>query len=403
MFSPNKSYVWSGRAQSGHIVEGVYKASQVASVEIWLRQQGITPLTVSIDKNAKIHQQKWRIAKKDISTFTSQMATTLNTGLDIMVALSLVYKSTPNPRLKSVIDGVLQEISEGSNLSDALRIYPNCFDNVYCELIASGESSGTLELMFERLANFLEKRQALHSKVKKATYYPVIVLFVSTVVTAILIGFVLPKFQSIYESMNTELPYYTQVVMTVSSYIAHYGLVALFITIVLVWGFMRWVISNERAHLWWTKQQLKLPIIGNIFKQAATIRFCQTLSTTYAAGTPLLQAVKASGAATGNVVFKHEISRIEQFIQHGHTLSYSFSKISLFSELTKQMIKIGEETGTLGKMLDKVAQIGEQELDDTIGGISATIEPIMISLLAILIGGLIIAMYLPIFNMGNMI
>lgn len=402
MFSHIRQFRWKGRKPDGMVDEGIVTRNNKRQVLEWLQLQNIVPILI-IPLKHKSKRISGGISGKEIAIFSRQLATTLSTGLDIIVGLDLIMQSATNKTFQEIVKIILAEVKAGNQLGKTLRLFPRYFDDVYCNLVMTGELSGTLDVMFEKLADFQEKRQSLNSKVKKSTYYPIAVLSISIVVTVVLLTFVIPQFQDIYGSMDASLPWFTQLIIDTSDWLKHYGLAIVILLSISIY-FLFYLRKRSRIIKYWVdKGALKIPIIGLVSHKASTIRFCRTLSTTYAAGTPLVSALDASALSCGNECYKQQAMIIKQEVVNGQNLYAAFSQCPLFTPLSKQMIKVGENTGALGDMLEKIADIHEDELNDFIDGLSSVIEPIMISLLSIIIGSLVIAMYLPIFNMGAII
>jgi type IV pilus assembly protein PilC len=397
-------FVWQGVNRKGKKINGELPANSIIELKAQLRKQGITPSRVK--KKSKplfgLSGEK-AITPADISLITRQIATMLGAGVPLVQTIQMIGSGNDNGKIRKLLSDIGTKLSSGIPLSDCLRDHPLYFDDLYCDLVASGEQSGALETIYGRIATYKEKAEALKSKIKKAMTYPIAVLVIAFVVTSILLIFVVPVFEEIFAGFGAELPAFTLMVIAISEFMQAYwylGLAAMFGA-----GFL-----FKRAHRNSQKLRdgvdifiLKLPVIGDLLKKAAVARFARTLSTTFAAGVPLIDALDSAAGASGNAVFRDAILEVRTEVSSGMQMNLAMRNCKIFPDMVIQMVAIGEESGAVDDMLDKVANVYEQQVDDAVDGLTALLEPMIMAVLGVVIGGLIIAMYLPIFEIGNVI
>ncbi|TLX50231.1 type II secretion system protein F [Pseudoalteromonas ruthenica] len=398
------TFQWVGVSTRGKKLEGELTGTSIALVKAQLRKQGITPSKVKRKPKPLLGLSgERRITPKDIAMFTRQLATMLLAGVSLVQAIDMIAEGSENKSVKNLLRNIGEEVKAGQPLSDALKKHPKYFDDLYCDLVASGEQSGALDRIFDRVALYKEKAEALKSKIKKAMFYPVAVMVVAVIVTSILLIFVVPQFESIFAGFGAELPAFTQFVIDISEFLQKYWWVGLLIIIGGGYAFKQAHQKNKNLRDNVDKLILKLPIIGMILNKAAVARYARTLSTTFAAGVPLVDALDSAAGASGNAVYRDAILDIKAEVSSGNPMNWAMRNSNIFPDMVIQMVAIGEESGALDDMLAKVATIYEQEVDDAVDGLSSLLEPLIMVVLGTLIGGLIVAMYLPIFQLGSVI
>lgn len=395
-------YQWQGINRQGASLSGQMTAQDAVLVRALLRKQGISPTKVRKQRQALFVGNK-AIKPMDIAMFTRQMATMLKAGVPLLQSFDIIADGVDKPAIRSLIAELKRDITAGQSFAGSLRKHPRCFDELYCNLVESGEQSGTLEVLLERVATYKEKTEMLKAKIKKAMSYPLAVVAVAVIVTAILLIKVVPQFQEVFASFGAQLPAFTLFVIAVSEYIQSDGWVIVLLIVGAVFAFKRLHRTSVKFRDQLDRALLKTPIMGNILYKAAVARFARTLATTFSAGVPLLDALDSVAGAAGNVVFKTAVHKVKADVSTGMQLHFSMRSTGIFPAMALQMTSIGEESGTLDAMLDKVAQHYEMEVDNAVDSLTALMEPLIMSVLGILVGGLIIAMYLPIFELGAVV
>lgn len=393
------TFRWEGIDKNGRKVKGDNEAPSVAFVNALLRRQGIKPIKVR-KKPKPLFVANKRIRPKDIAVMTRQVATMITAGIPIAQSFDIIGKGHPNPSMQKLLLAIKQDVEAGTNLSAALGKHPVHFDELYRNLVSAGEQSGTLDNLMEKIATYKEKIEAIKGKIKSALFYPAAVIVVSFIVTAILMLFVIPQFKALFEDFGAELPTLTQTVMNISEGFQEWWWV---IFGGLAGGIIGLVYTYRRS----TKMQytldrliLRVPVIGEILRKATVARFSRTLATMFGAGVPLVDALDSVAGAAGNRVYYNAIMQVKTDVSTGQQLTLSMTSTGMFPNMVLQMVAIGEESGELETMLDKVADFYEQEVDDSVAALSSLIEPFIIVFLGILIGGMVVAMYLPIFKMA---
>jgi type IV pilus assembly protein PilC len=397
-------FTWQGVNRKGKKVNGELPANNIIELKVQLRKQGITPSRVK--KKAKplfgIGGDK-PITPGDIAVITRQIATMLSAGVPLVQTIEMIGSGHDNGKVRKLLANIGMKLSSGIPLSDCLREHPLYFDDLYCDLVASGEQSGALESIYARIATYKEKAEALKSKIKKAMTYPIAVLVIAFIVTCILLIFVVPVFQEIFAGFGAELPAFTLLVISISEFMQAYwyfGLAALYIAFFL---FKRAHRNSQLFRDNVDKAILKLPVIGDLLEKAAVARFARTLSTTFAAGVPLIDALESAAGASGNAIFRDAILEVRTEVSSGMQMNLAMRNCKIFPDMVVQMVAIGEESGAVDDMLSKVANVYEQQVDDAVDGLTALLEPMIMAVLGVVIGGLIIAMYLPIFEIGKVV
>lgn len=397
------TFNWEGTDRKGNKTKGTTTGPNVALVKAQLRKQGINPTKVRKQAVSLGGPKKKKITPFDIAIFTRQMATMMKAGVPLIQSFDIVADGLENPSLRELIIEIKNDVAAGNNFAGALRKHPKYFDDLFCNLVDSGEKSGALETMLDRVALYLEKTETLKKKVKKAMTYPISVVVVALIVTTILLIKVVPQFQDMFEGFGAELPVFTQFVVGISEWMQEWWLIFLLGIVAFVFAFKEVKQRSEAFRNGLDKFMLKLPIVGDIIDKSSVARFARVLSTTFAAGVPLVDALDSVAGATGNVVFKDAVLKIRDDVASGTQLQFSMKSTGVFPTMAVQMVAIGEESGALDTMLDKVATHFEEEVDNLVDNMTTLMEPIIMGVLGVLVGGLIIAMYLPIFQMGSVV
>ena len=398
------TFSWVGVNSRGKRMEGELNGPNIAIVKAQLRKQGITPSKVKKKAQPLFGMNGDKpIKPKDMAVFTRQLATMLLAGVSLIQALDMIANGSENKSLQKLITKIADEVKAGDPLSKALRANPKYFDELYCDLVESGEQSGALDRIFDRVALYKEKAEALKSKIKKAMFYPVAVLTIAFIVTVILLIFVVPQFEQVFAGFGAELPAFTQFVIGISEFMQAYWWIVFGIIGAGFMLFKRAHQSSKQVRDNTDKAILKLPVVGLILNKAAVARYARTLSTTFAAGVPLVDALDSAAGASGNAVYRDAILDIKNEVSSGNQMNFAMKNSGIFPDMVVQMVAIGEESGSLDEMLGKVASIYESEVDDAVDGLSSLLEPLIMAVLGVLVGGLIVAMYLPIFQLGKIV
>lgn len=397
-------YQWRGLNRKGKKISGELNASSLLELKAQLRKQGITP--GKINKKAKplfgMGGDK-KVLPVDIAVVTRQIATMLGAGVPLVQTIEMIGSGHNNGNMQKLLATISNKLQSGIPLSECLREHPVYFDDLYCDLVNSGEQSGALETIYDRIATYKEKAEALKAKIKKAMTYPISVLVIAFIVTAILLIFVVPVFQDIFNSFGAELPAFTLLVIAISEFMQAYwyfGLAGMFLAGYL---FKKAHLSSQQFRDSVDKKILRIPVIGEVLKKAAVARYARTLSTTFAAGVPLPDALASAAGASGNAVFRDAILEIRAEVTSGMQMNLAMRNCDIFPDMVIQMVAIGEESGAVDDMLAKVAAVYEQEVDNAVDNLTTLLEPMIMAVLGVVIGGLIIAMYLPIFQIGKVV
>lgn len=398
------TYLWEGSDKRGNRAKGEVRGLTVTLVKAELRRQGITPLKVK-KKSKPLFGGKGRkkITAKDIAIFSRQMATMMSSGVPLVQSFEIVGRGHENPAMQELLMKIKGDIEGGNSLAEALSKFPDQFDALYCNLVNAGEQAGILEGLLHKIALYKEKIEAIKGKIKKALFYPAAIIIAAAIVTTILLVFVIPQFSVLFEGFGADLPAMTQMVIDMSDFLIEWWYVLLGIIIAVVYALMQAKRKSQAFQDFLDKTMLKLPIFGDIFQKATIARFARTLSTMFAAGVPLVEAMTTVAGASGNVVYSNAILRMRDEIATGISLQLSMRQTGLFPNMVCQLIAICEEAGSLDAMLAKVADFYEEEVDNAVDGLSSLMEPVIMGVLGVLIGGMVIAMYLPIFKMGSVV
>ncbi len=396
------TFEWQGKNRHGQSQKGELSATSISEAKSILRRQGIS--ANKLKKQAKpLFRRKQKISAADISVASRQIATMLSAGVSLIQTLEMISEGHANESMRKLLGEITDEVKSGNPLSSALRKHPLYFDDLYCDLVYTGEQSGALETIYDRIATYKEKAEALKSKIKKAMFYPIAVLVVAFIVTTILLIFVVPQFEEIFSSFGAELPAFTQFVLAISRFVQDYGIFIAMGVAAAGFMFVRAHRRSQKLRDTVDRNILKIPVIGEILKKASIARFTRTLATTFAAGVPLIGALESAAGASGNAVFRDAILYIRKEVAGGMPMHVAMRATQVFPDMVTQMIAIGEESGSVDEMLSKIATIYEAEVDDMVDGLTSLLEPMIMAVLGVVIGGLIVAMYLPIFEMGNVV
>lgn len=395
-------FVYDGTNKRGEKVKGETTHRNIELAKAQLRKQGISVKTIK-KKSKPLFSGKKAIKAIDIAIFARQLATMMKAGVPLTQSFEIVADALDNPSMKDLVLQIKADIESGSTFASALRRHPKYFDDLFCSLVEAGEQSGALETMLERVATYKEKSEMLKAKIKKAMKYPIAVIIVAIIVTIILLLKVVPVFAELFSSFGKELPAFTQMVVNMSEWMKVWWWVLLFGIAGFVIVFSEAKTRSKAFRDFLDRLSLKLPIFGNVVYQAVIARFSRTLSTTFAAGVPLIDALDSTAGATNNVVYYNATQKIKQDVATGQQLQFSMRSTNLFPSMAIQMVGIGEEAGSLEEMLDKVATYYENEVDNAVDGLTSMMEPLIMAVLGILVGGLVIAMYLPIFQLGDVV
>lgn len=392
-------YVWQGVDRQGRITKGESSGISQAMVKAQLRKQGVVPKTVK-KKPKPLFTRKQAINPVDIAIFTRQLATMMKAGVPMVQSFDIVAEGLDNHSMSELVTEVKNEVASGTSFAHSISKHPKYFDELFCNLVASGEQSGTLETMLDRIATYKEKTEALKAKIKKATTYPIAVLVIATIVTGILLVKVIPSFAESFANFGSELPAFTLLVVSLSETVQEWWLYIIIGIIAAIFIFKEARQRSPAVAMAVDRIALKLPIVGGIVFNSIIARFSRTLSTTFAAGVPLVDALDAVSGTAGNIIYANAIKRIRDDVTTGQQLFVSIRATNLFPNMLLQMVSIGEQSGALDNMLEKVAIHYENEVDNAVDNLTALLEPIIMGFLGVVIGGLMIAMYLPIFMMG---
>ncbi|MEE4733577.1 type II secretion system F family protein [Pseudomonas alliivorans] len=393
-------FTWEGVDKKGTKISGELSGHNPALIKAQLRKQGINPTKVR-KKTVSIFGKGKKIKPLDIAFFARQMATMMKAGVPLLQSFDIISEGAENPNMRSLVDSLKQEVSAGNSFATALRQKPDQFDNLFCNLVDAGEQAGALESLLDRVATYKEKTERLKAKIKKAMTYPAAVLVVAVVVSGILLLKVVPQFQTVFQGFGADLPAFTLMVIGLSEVVQTWWLAIIGIFVGSFFIFKRSYKQSQKFRDSVDRFLLKIPLIGPLIFKSSVARYARTLATTFAAGVPLVEALDSVAGATGNVVFRNAVMKIKQDVSTGMQLNFSMRSTGVFPSLAIQMTAIGEESGALDSMLDKVATYYEDEVDNMVDSLTSLMEPMIMALLGVIVGGLVIAMYLPIFQLGG--
>ena len=394
------TFIWTGTDKRGVKVKGKTRNNNPALIKADLRKQGIRPLTVKKQSTLFKKSAKKKIIPKDLAVFFRQLATMMSAGVPLVQAFEIIGRGHENAGMQELLLNIKAEIESGTTLADSMAKHPLYFDNLVISLVSAGEQAGVLETLLDKIATYKEKTEVMKSKIKKALFYPTAVIIVAFIVTAILLIFVVPQFEELFNNFGADLPAFTRVVVNLSEFMQAYWWIVFGIVTGIVIAFKEGKKRSQKFGRFLDRMILKMPVIGPIMHKAAVARYARTLATMFAAGVPLVDALQSVAGATGNVVYSDAVLMMRDSVATGQQLTFAMNQTGLFPNMVEQMIAIGEESGSLDSMLSKVADFYEQEVDDAVDALSSLLEPLIMSILGVLIGGLVVAMYLPIFKMG---
>lgn len=393
------TFAWEGKDKTGKLMRGEMRAGGEALVHATLRRQGI--LVGKVKKQA--FKRGGKITDKDITLFTRQLATMMKAGVPLLQAFDIVGKGASNQAVAKLLMDVKADVETGSSLNQAFRKYPLYFDALFCNLVSAGEAAGILDSLLDRLATYKEKILAIKSKIKSALFYPVAVMVVAIIITAVIMIFVIPSFKDVFKSFGADLPAPTLIVIAMSDFMVANWYIVFGILGGALYGFFFMWKRSEKVQIVMDRLLLRLPIFGDIIRKATMARWARTLSTMFAAGVPLVEALDSVGGASGNYVYKMATKQIQSEVSTGTNLTVAMQNANVFPNMVIQMVSIGEESGQLDAMLSKVADFFEAEVDDAVEAMSSLMEPMIMVVLGTLIGGMVVAMYLPIFKLGAVV
>jgi type IV pilus assembly protein PilC len=394
-------FTWEGKDRAGKKVKGKTVASNEAAVRQELRRQGV--VATKVRKQSNLFKSQGRVTAADIAIFSRQMATMMSAGIPLVQSFDIIGAGHDNPAMQKLILAIKADVEGGTSLANALGKHPLHFDDLFVNLVEAGEQAGALETLLEKIATYKEKTEAIKKKVKKALFYPAAVVVVAFVVTAILLIFVIPEFESLFQGFGADLPAFTRFVIDISNFVQESGWLIVVGGVLATVGFIHVKKRSRALRHFLDRVILKIPIIGPILNKSAIARYARTLSTTFAAGVPLVEALDSVSGACGNIVYETAVLRMRDEVATGQRLQRAMENTELFPNMVNQMVAVGEESGSLDTMSAKVADFYEEEVDNAVDSMSSLLEPLIMAILGVLVGGLVIAMYLPIFKMGAVI
>jgi type IV pilus assembly protein PilC len=394
-------FTWEGTDRTGKKVKGKVVSTSEAAVRSELRRQGVVPTRVR--KQSMLFRKQGKVTPADIAVFSRQLATMMTAGIPLVQSFDIVGAGHENPAMQKLILAIKADVEGGTSLHEALAKHPLHFDDLSVSLVAAGEQAGALETLLDKIATYKEKTEAIKKKIKKALFYPCAVVVVAIVVTAILLIYVIPEFESLFQGFGADLPAFTRFVIDISKFVQSTGWLLLIAIVGGIWGLIEAKKRNRGVQHFFDRALLKLPILGSILNKSAIARYARTLSTTFAAGVPLVEALSSVAGATGNIVYETAVLKMRDEVATGQRLQRAMENTNLFPNMVNQMIAVGEESGSLDSMSAKVADFYEEEVDNAVDSMSSLLEPLIMAILGVLVGGLVIAMYLPIFKMGAVV
>ncbi|HVC01072.1 MAG TPA: type II secretion system F family protein [Steroidobacteraceae bacterium] len=395
-------FLWEGKDKRGNKVRGKALAANEAALRADLRRQGVAPTRVKTQR-ARPFSGGGKVSAEDIAVFSRQLATMMAAGIPMVQSLEIVGNGHEKPAMQKLILDVKANIEGGSTLHESLAKHPLYFDDLFVNLVEAGEQAGALETLLDKIATYKEKTEALKKKIKKALFYPTAVMAVALIVMVILLIFVIPQFESLFKGFGADLPAFTQMVVNLSRFVQHNGWWILMLAGGAIYAFIYFKKRSRNMRRTLDRVLLHVPVIGPIMVKAAIARFARTLSTMFAAGVPLVEAMQSVAGATGNIVYEEATLRMKDEVATGQRLQRAMENTGLFPNMVVQMIAVGEESGSLDQMSSKVAEFYETEVDAAVDGMSSLLEPLIMVVLGVLVGGMVIAMYLPIFKLGQVV
>ena len=400
-------FKWEGTTKSGQSMKGEMEAPNEQAVQTQLRRQGISPGNIKeagkgFDMELKIPGFEPKVTTKDLVVFTRQFATMIDAGLPLVQCLDILGKQQENKTFKANLTQVKEDVESGSTFADALKKHPNAFDTLYVNLVAAGEIGGILDTILNRLAAYIEKAMKLKKKVKSAMTYPATIIGIAVLVIAVILVFVIPQFQSMFESFGSTLPLPTLIVIAISDFLQNYIFVIIGVCYGTLWGLKR-IYKTPKGQLFMDALFLKLPVMGVLIRKVAVAKFTRTLGTMISSGVPILDGLDIVAKTAGNKIVENAIYKVAQSISEGKTIAEPLEQSGVFPPMVCQMIAIGEQSGSIDTMLNKIADFYDDEVDDAVGNLTAMMEPMLMLFLGTTVGGLVVAMYLPIFKMASAI
>ncbi len=393
-------FAWEGRDKRGQRVKGKSLAPDEGALRVELRRQGIAPSRIRKQSQS---MKGGKVNAGDIAVFSRQLATMLASGIPMVQAFEIVGSGSDKPSLQKLIFDIKADVESGTSLHEALGKHPLYFDDLFVNLVEAGEQAGALETLLDKIATYKEKTEAMKKKVKKALFYPAAVLVVAFIVTLVLLIFVIPQFQKLFQGFGASLPAFTLMVINLSQLVQHRGIFLAIILGAAIWTFLYFKKRSRKMREVLDRISLKMPIIGPILNKAAIARYARTLSTMFAAGVPLVEALESVAGACGNIVYENAVMKMKDEVATGQRLQRAMEARGIFPNMVVQMIAVGEESGSLDSMAGKVATFYEAEVDNAVDSMSSLLEPLIMVILGVLVGGLVVAMYLPIFELGNVV
>lgn len=403
--SAKSMFLWEGTDRKGTRIKGKTEAQNEAMIKTMLRKQGINPVRVRKQSNlfGLGGKRKKKIKAADIAIFARQLSTMMIAGVPLVQSLDIIANGAENPTLAEMVQDIKSEIEGGSTLAESLAKHPDHFDDLFVNLVEAGEKSGALEALLDKIATYKEKTEAIKAKVRKAMFYPASVIAVAIIVMGILLYFVVPQFQSLFQGFGADLPAFTLLVIGLSEFVQSYWWAIIGSIIATVMVMARVHKKSRKFRRFIDRVMLRLPVVGDILYKSAVARFARTLSTMFAAGVPLVEAMDSVARASGNIVFEEAILQMREQVAAGQQLQLAMSNTALFPSMAVQMVAIGEESGSLDAMCSRVADFYEAEVDNQVDALSSLLEPLIMAVIGVLVGGLVVAMYLPIFKLGSVV
>jgi len=395
-------FLWEGTDRNGKKVKGKHLAGDESEVRAKLRREGVVPTRIRKQRQS-LFSASSKITTADIAIFSRQLATMLAAGIPLVQSFEIVGNGHENPGMQKLILGIKADVEGGSSLAEALAKQPLYFDDLFINLVEAGEQAGALETLLDKIATYKEKTEAIKKKIKKALTYPIAVLVVALIVTTILLIFVIPSFEELFQGFGADLPSFTRMVIDLSAFVRSKGWIILVAAVAGVATFLYFHKRSRAMREALDKIMLGVPVVGPIMQKASIARYARTLSTMFAAGVPLVEALESVAGATGNIVYENGVMRMRDEVATGQRLQQSMENTDLFPNMVIQMIAVGEESGSLDDMSAKVADFYEEDVDNSVDNLSSLLEPMIMSILGVLVGGLVVAMYLPIFKMGSVV
>ena len=394
-------FTWEGKDRTGKTVKGKLVAATETAARQELRRQGVMPTRVR--KQSTLFRKQGRVGAGDIAIFARQMATMMAAGIPLVQSFDIIGAGHENPAMQKLILAIKSDVEGGTTLADALAKHPLHFDDLFVSLVAAGEQAGALETLLDKVATYKEKTEAIKKKIKKALFYPAAVVVVAIIVTTILLVYVIPQFESLFQGFGADLPAFTRMVIDLSNFVQHKGWMLLVLLVGAIVGVIQGKKRSRGFQHFLDRAMLKIPVIGSILNKSCVARYARTLATTFAAGVPLVEALESVAGATGNILYETAVLRMRDEVATGQRLQRAMENTQLFPNMVNQMIAVGEESGSLDAMASKVADFYEEEVDNAVDSMSSLLEPLIMGILGVLVGGLVIAMYLPIFKLGSVV